>query len=356
MFKLNIEPAELSSAMQACSLVIGNQAIDILKAVRIQVSGDRAEFTSTNTLQYIRARVKASGEGVACIDAQTLMAKVSAMRNDSAISIEGDDKFVTMKQGRSKWKMPVLLDDMPEMPEVSGDAVEFSPELLKAIGLLSPVINPAHSITAIQGVWVGGGRVMASDGHQLRLRDEPCEGGGIIPQDAAAKIVKLFPQGGSMVVSDKAALFESDMVSFRTVLIDGQYPDMDSVIKRVAGNHTGSITVDAADATAAARRATSIRDDAKRRYIPLLLRFRDGALEFYAKNSDGEESEDVTPCERTEGADEDIGVNGSYFVSAIQSLEADTVVIRYGDRETAVSMSPLGREGDVRIVMPMRFM
>ncbi len=86
------------------------------------------------------------------------------------------------------------------------------------------------------------------------------------------------------------------------------------------------------------------------------MRVREGEIEMFARNSDGEEGSDFTSCERISGPDVDIGFAGAWLIASVKSLDCDNIEIAYGGQGDPVVMRPINAAMEnIRVVMPRRF-
>lgn len=360
-FHLKIMAREISAAVAACAQISDTATkIPILATTRIAVAGGFAEFTATNADQQIIVRAAGEGDGVACINVAALSAKLQTLRPNEPVEIAGDGKSVEIRQGRTKWKTPVLLDDFPIARPVEGEPVKLGKDFIAALNQSFSAIDPGEPRVLLQGASIGGHRVVSTNGKQTRMIafDGEIPGEFIVPARVMSRIMALFPEGCSVVSSGNSAAFANDYITLQSKLIEGTFPDMDRLMEGVNANAVNAINLDAEEFTAAITRAAAIRASGEKSgsFINLQLRIRDGEVEIYTRNLEGEEGNDACRCERTEGGDADIGLNGAYLIASAQSLPCDTIQIRYGTERDPIIMSPVGSAREnIRALMPRIF-
>ena len=187
MFTLRIMPQELAAAVAACAQFADpSSKIPILKCLRIEIVGGFATFVATNTEQTIVIRAACEGGGSACIDAAALQAKVSRLRGTEPVKFEGDKSSITVSHGRTKWKVPLMVDD--EFPKQVADMARAEPVQLPAT-FLAELNRAAMATTAnetrlgLRGVNRAGRRARATDGKKLAVGDV----GGDLPKAGSAR-------------------------------------------------------------------------------------------------------------------------------------------------------------------------
>lgn len=354
-FSLTIMTREIASALASVIQVIDTGAkIPILKTTRITVADGIAEFVGTNTMQTVIARAACAGEGAIAIDAASLEGKIRALRQSEPVTITQDGAFVTVSQGRTRWKTPVLpASDFPGQVAsvISGDPVQVTAKFMDAVRRAGSCVDPNEPREMLRGVHLSDVAV-ATDGRSLALISGDATFPGItIPHQAIAAIGKMTGDI-TAIASDKAIQFSSEWMTFKTQLIEAHYPDFRRVIPT---GMTGEVHVDRQALAAAVTRAASIRADGDKAgaYIPLTMKIREDEIEIFTSNREGEEGSDFVPCERISGPDADIRMAGSLLIRAINSLDCDNVQIGFEDFRSPIVMSPIGSDREnIRIVMP----
>jgi DNA polymerase III sliding clamp (beta) subunit (PCNA family) len=360
-FSLNIMAREIASAIAACAQIVDhNSKIPILKTTRISVDGGFVTFMATNTDQTIMARAACEGAGTICIDVPSLDLKIKSLRPDKIVRIEGDDKIVTITQDRTKWKVPVLLDDWPMAvtKPVDGDHVAVGRDFVSALKQTIGLVNSAHPTPALTGVQVDDNRIRSTDAKRMRsVGISPVGFNFIMPLAIASKLLTLTPDGGALRVDGNRMSISTDFLTVISRLVPGPFPDLDKAIARFSDRLKSTATADANELLASLRRSGSIGQTGEKQnaFLNMQLRFRDDEVEIFARNLDGEEGTDFSRIQRN-GIDADIGVVGNEVIDEIDSLDCDTVSIEYGDAETPIMISAVGRTSpSFRIVQARTF-
>lgn len=356
---MQIMAREIAHAISMCGQVVDSASkIPVLRSTRISVADGMASFYATDTNQSVQAKAACEGAGVVLIDTQALDAKVRTLKPDMTVNFKGDDKSVTITQGRTRWVAPVLMDDMPPYQAIDAAPVWVSADFIKGMEQCMPASEQAGSPREyLAGVYLDGDRIVATDGKQMRIFQHGVSvvGTVLVPSRAAAKITAMFPDGAEVRCSNLAASFSTEHLTLRTKLVDATFPDYRRVLP---ASQPGLVQVGAQELLQAITRAAAIRASGEKSgsFINMQMRIRESEIEVFTRNTDGEEGSDFTPCERVSGADMDIGFSGAWLIACVKSLDCDNIEISYGGQGDPVVMRPINSAVEnIRVVMPRVF-
>ncbi len=343
-FSMQIMAREIATAISLCAQVVdASSKIPILKCTRISVADGMVSFMATNTQQTLTTRAACDGEGTICIDTQALAAKIATLKADAPVDFAGDGKTVTIKQRRARWIAPLMFDDFPMQLAAPLDAepIQIGIGYMRAIEEAWGIIDAGHPVVPITGLRLQDNRVIATDGKSCRViqvhvnMPKPI----IVPIKLASKLRDMFPNGGVMRCNDLAMSMDSDNLSIKSQLVEGRdgYPDVAKIMAGFADKLAAKVTVNRDGLLAAMKRAGAIRQSGEKNlsFLNMQLRFRDGEIEVFARNMDGEEGLDAVEC----GGDLhecDIGFSGNQLLKEIGSMDAETIEISYGDARTPI--------------------
>lgn len=369
-FALACMANQLAGALAAAGTVTDHGLkIPLLKATRIEVGGGSASIIATNTDQSIHKRIAAEGSGVVHLDTAALTAKITALKQTAPVAIEGDGKAVTITQGRTRWKLPVLAntsvyDFVTSAAAIEGAEITLPGERLRfALAGVRTSASTDASRYYLAGPYVDFGdglRLVATDGNTLAVIQVPGEfarhDGFIVPMKAVDAIARLFdPETPlTMIFNDQTFTLGDGETLFRSKMIEGVYPDW----RRVVPSSEGAVYVDGAEFVAAIERVSAIRENVgtASKFVPVTMIFRETEIELTTQNGDGEEGSDYCACERIVGeADYHVVISADMITSALRSFGAvDTVRIGYGstkarrpnDPPPTMMLSRAAAEGD----------
>lgn len=346
MFALECMTGQLAAALAAANTVTDHGIkYPLLKASRIHVDGNAAWIFATNMNQAIRSRIAAVGEGTVHLDTAALASKITALKQTAPVSISGDAKAVTITQGRTKWKLPIIINDAGFNFEASAGALDGDPvevvagQLQTALAGVRTAFSSDESRYYLSGACIelsaSGFRVVATDGNILAAVQIPGKFPAretfLMPAQAVNATAKLFDADSKLKMVSTADAFTLDDgdTFFRSKNIEGVFPDWQRVLPKT----TGSVEVDGAEFLAALVRVASIREDIGKatKFVPVEMTFSADEIAMSSKNHDGEEGTDFCACERPAGGDYHVSFSADTLADALRSFgPIDTLRIDYG--------------------------
>jgi DNA polymerase III subunit beta len=349
MQSFRIMARELAAAVSACASVADRGQVPILKTIRIIADGQKVEFVATDTSQTLICRAACEGSAEFCIDADALMQKTKSMKSGE-VQIDCDGQNATISQGRTKWKIPVLpIVDFPSSvaDPVDGETVELPASFMTDFNSVSPHTDQSRPF--IMGVRFDGDMIIGTNGNKLAAVQVSVQlPSATIPNAACAKLA-ILGENVSVTISNSAAMFSTEFMSFKTQRVYEAYPDW----RRVLPTLEHSATVDRAEFMQAVARAGALKNDGdKVKYVQMRVLFGDGEIEIMSRNSIGEEGVDYAKCER-DGPEKWVGFVGFMLSEVLQSMTAETIRIRYTDEKNPITIEPVvSNRTDIRVVMP----
>lgn len=336
-FSLRIMGRELQRAMSACAQIVDpSNAVPILRATRIYSTETGAEFIATNTEQTAIIKAAAIGSGVVCLDTPALAAKIALLRPDAETSFEGDGTFVTITQGKTRWKLPAMLDDFPMQVarQIQAEPIKVGPAFMVAISQAHGGIDPKHPNPTITGVCLNGNLVIGSNGkcaRQIQV-EENFPHFTILPGKLVPRLVSMMPEGGEFRLSETLMSLSTDDMTVNSRLIDGQQVNTQAIIAQFREKLVHKAMVEPKQFVEALKRAGAIEETGEQQwtFLNVQLRFRDDEIEIFSRNMHGEEGNDAVECKR-DGPDVDIGFAGKMLVGEISSMGVKTVTLNYLD-------------------------
>jgi DNA polymerase III subunit beta len=358
--KLICERGYLNAAL---SLVIGrakaNNPIPILSHVLLTARDGKLKLCATDLEAMSESHLSAEvhAPGVAVLDAHRLAKLAAAFPKGAQIMLEGDEREITIKCGRSTYKIPSLpAADWPTMESHSEPSL-FSLDA-SVVKLLFEV--PAPAVESKGRVYLMGGflhqpakgkiSVVATNGHILIQfitdADFVFPARTIVPKASMAEIAKIATGMVKFECSENLIVVETDTCRFTSKLIDGTFPDY----QRVIPTHVDtSILVDREDFITAIRRLISIDDDKD----TLKLDWKEGGgitLTLHGAGSGEEQIEAEVDMPSFGG----MGVAPSLLLPALESFGGETVRIFVTDAGSAIRLSDNEASDVIAVVMPKR--
>lgn len=358
--------ADFARAMQLAGTVAGSgKQVPILKACRIEASNAGISIAATNGDHGVSARIDGSGKGVFFVDVALMSAKTALLKGSQDVTIKGDTdgKFVTVSQGKTRWRVPLL--DGEAFPvamteAVAGAATEVDrAALFGALDAVLPNVDAGDNRIIGRGPLfdcVDGFRVLAAGGRALyvvKIDATPLPMSIVVPLASAHAMMSVFRGGKALgiVVTQDAMSMVSDGVTYRTKLIEGQYPDWRAVLKHSTSGHDGSAVIDRVAAGEAVARAGAVSfTGTKGAWLAARVTLTGDEMQVTSSNRDGEEGYDAIPAEGDGGT---FAVGTDKMIEALRGLRGEKVTMRFSKSAEGPVIIADGDE-DYRLLMNMR--
>lgn len=370
-FSLTCTASDLARAVSLATQVSGNaKQISILKSCMIAVADGYAVIAATDMDHSVRVTLTGEGSGTVFIDTGMLAQKSAALRPNQPVTISGEDpKFVMMVQGKTKWKIPLVLggEAYPHdiTQPIAGDTVTASAaEFIGAMNAAGSVVRPIGGSVVNMGVYLDtedGFRAVGGDTRGLaviQIASAPLPISIIVPSQSISSIGNIFRNADKIdiVATENGMTISADGVMYRTKLIEQNYVNWRGALKAQTASVSGSVLVDVAHITEGLKRATAIAEDRSKSGTgtAVILEFTDGECCATAKNRTGEEGVDYFQCDGDNGR---CIVDAGFLMDVIGSFTSERLKIGFNpDAEGAITVEPYpAAAGDnMRVVMPRR--
>lgn len=357
--KFTAEKRDLVRAISAASgAVESRNTIPVLGNVLIEVVDGVGFFSGTNLDQQIRASfdVSKSEGGSITAPASKIKDIINAAPDGAEVSFDlGDDTILTVKYGRSRFRVQTLTaDDFPSLSVSTPDVAVTVPAAdlyaaLKYVEFSQSTEETRYYLNGVNIECLAGGEMKftSTDGHKLSsvsLDSAEFNGefSGIIPRRAVGEVIRLLPKTGNVTLTaGKAFSFDMGDVKLSSKAIDGSFPDYRRVIPT---SNKYAIKIDAKRLSQAVKRAT-ISSDGKSAAVKLDI--ADGDMTVSARGSLSEGA-DVMAVDTDFSME--IGLNGKYLIDALSRYEGDVDV----SLNDAASPTLWKDERGLTVIMPLR--
>lgn len=329
----------LSSVTKA---VESRNTVPVLAMVRLVADGTNLQATATDLDVTITGSIPADGTLSCCVDAKLLSGIVAKAGAD--VTMEHDGNTLTVKSGRSRFKLPTLpVEDFPDM--ASGDfAATFEADLSSAFASVAFAISTEETRYYLNGVYLEPTAATATDGHRLAHTavQLPAFEPIIIPR----KTVSLWPKGSANVsLSSRMVRVQTADLTLTSKLIDATYPDYQRVIPQ---NNDKHVLVDKAAMQAAVARVATVSTDRSR---AVKLDIAPGQIALSVRGD--AEATDAVEADYS-GEPIEIGFNSAYLAEILSAVPGDTVRIALNDAGSPTLFTAPDVDGVVTVLMPMR--
>ncbi|MXP09727.1 DNA polymerase III subunit beta [Pseudoblastomonas halimionae] len=373
--KATIERATLLRCLSHVQSVVERRnTIPILANVLFEASGDGTiKVTATDLdLQVVESQQAVSVEtpGAITVSAHLLFDIARKLPDGSQVSLEAADGRMTVKAGRSRFKLPTLpRDDFPIIAE--GDLpTSFAlpaQTLAELIDRTRFAISTEETRYYLNGIFFHvadeDGPVLkaaATDGHRLArfTLDRPDGADGmpdvIVPRKAIGELRKLLEESldGDVQVDLSASKVRFTLAGeggtiLTSKLIDGTFPDYSRVIP--TGNDK-LLKIDPKTFYAGVDRVATIATE-KTRAVKMALESDKVTLSVTSPDN-GTATEEVKADYGAEGLE--IGFNANYLKDILGQIDSDTVELHLADPGAPTLIRKDENSPALYVLMPMR--
>lgn len=369
--KLSIEHASLLRSLNHVQSVVERRnTIPILSNVMMKADDDMLSLATTDMDLEINESVAAnvSDSGATTVPAHTLYDIVRKFPegSDVELSMNAEGTQMTMKAGRSKFKLSCL--PTTDFPEIGADELpsDFS---LPAANLRTLIDRTKFAMSTeetryyLNGIYVHEAeqegvkvlRAVTTDDHRLARFEMPLPKGAasmpgiIIPRKTIGELRKLIDEAADAIeitLSESKIRFAFDHVVLTSKLIDGTFPDYQRVIPE--GNDK-IVEIDAKALTAAVDRVSTI-SDGKSRAIKITLNNKLMTVSASSAES-GSGTEEV---EVNGDTDIEIGFNAKYLLDITSQIEGEGCRLTLADAASPTIIQDNSDPSALYVLMPLR--
>jgi len=358
------------------TIVERRSTIPILSNILVQTDQNGITLTATDLETATRATFPASvdAEGQVSVPARKLFEIVRELPEAEIRVTKKENNWVTLTCEKSAFNLVgINPEEFPPLPQFKEEDLHPFPtkDLREMIDRTAFAASTEESRYNLNGVFlkrieIDGQpalRMVATDGHRLSLVDRiglefsSLEEGVIIPRKGLLEIKRLIGDGGQkeeegeglvyLSLSENNLVAKKDGMIVLTRLIEGEFPDYESVIPK-GNDKTISLLRD--QFTACLKRVSTM---ASEKGEGLVFQIQKGSMAVSSSSQDfGDAKEDIEVDYG--GEDLSVGFNGRYLLDALGIMETDQVLFELKDNATAGILRPVGREGHLCLVMPMK--
>ena len=358
------------------TLVERRSTIPILSNTLIQADETGITLTATDletaTRAYSAALVKVPGD--VSLSARKLFEVVRELPDSEVHLKKQDNNWLTLTCEKSVFHIAgINPEEFPPLPRFKDE--DFHPfsasELAEMIERTVFASSTEESRYNLNGVFFEvltidnqkSIRMVATDGHRLSLIDGPgsafpdLDKGVIIPRKGLLEIKKLLTDGGSkqneeadlvyLAISENNFVAKRDKTIVLTRLIEGDFPDYQSVIPR---ENDKKIRISREGFSACLKRISTMTSE---KGEGIVFEIQKGSMAVSSSSHDfGDAREDM----EVDYAGEElvVGFNGRYVLDALAVMGTEELSFELKDNATAGVLRPVGEEAYLFLVMPMK--
>ncbi|MBO7481902.1 MAG: DNA polymerase III subunit beta [Bacteroidales bacterium] len=368
-----ISSSQLLSHLQIVSRVVNSKnALPILDNVLLSVEEGLLRITASDLESTITTAIPLenySGTGVIATDMKKILEVIKEFSEQPlTFSINTEDNRIDITSGYGKYTIVgVDASDFPQAAQLKSDktiSISISPDILYC-GINSAIFATGDDELRpiMNGIFIelqeGGINFVATDAHKLvkYTRKEvkaQTESSFILPKKPANILKTILPKAADDVIlefDEKNAVFSFGSIKLTCRLLEGVYPNYNSVIPRENPN---TLVIDRVELANSLRRVGMFASQASNL---VGLKITGNSLEISAQDMDFSISGKETLSCQYQGDDMEIGFKSNFLGEILNNISTTEVTIELSDPTRAGIILPKDNENPeeevLMLLMPM---
>lgn len=368
--KFIVSSTGLFSHLQAISRVINSKnSLPILDCFLLELTDGTLSITASDsetTLATSIETTESDSNGRFAVNSKTILDALKEIPEQPLTFEVNDNLEIIVKYQNGKYSlMGQNADEYPQAANLGGNAVYVTlgaPVLMNGINRslfataddeLRPVMNGIYFDITTEDI-----TFVASDGHKL-VRNKTYKARGnekaafILPKKPATLLKNLLPKEMADVqigFDDRNAVFTLENYTMTCRLIEGRYPNYNSVIPQ---NNPHKATIDRAAFMSALKRV-SVFSSAASSLIKLRLDMN--TIQISGQDIDFSTSAEETLMCQYEGNPMSIGFKSTFLIDILSNIASQEVVLELADPSRAGVIVPVEQNEEedlLMLLMPM---
>ena len=366
MFELVIKKEDLlPSLLTVAGAVDKKQSLAILSNFLLKLAEGRLSIIATDLEIEISAQIACESnqlEGAITVPAKKFIDIIKSLEENTNPKILCDKGILTIKEGRSSFKLTTLPPQNFPASENESNDVELSIPRLDLLHLL----QSTHFAMSQQDVRVFLNGLfldfeanlissVATDGHRMAISRYPCcnnaENKLLIPKKGVQELVRILNS-----ISDEQVLLAAgkshvtlitQQYVFSSKLIEARFPPYAKAIPKAQDKH---ILIDCATLKRSLARTVILAHEKSK---AVMLHLQPGVLTLIANNNEQEEAVESLPAE-TEGDELKIGLNATYLLDVLNHFGEGMIRLSMSNTDSSILIELLNNDNYQYIIMPMK--
>ena len=368
--KFIVSSTGLFSRLQAISRVINSKnSLPILDCFLLELTDGTLSITASDSETTLSTFIEANEydtDGRFAVNSKTILEALKEIPEQPLTFEVSESMEIVVKYQNGKYSlMGQNADEYPQSANLGSNAVHVSlgvEVLMNGINRslfataddeLRPVMNGIYFDITTEDI-----TFVASDGHKL-VRNKTYKARGnekaafILPKKPATLLKNLLPkETGDVQIDfdDRNAMFTLENYSMTCRLIEGRYPNYNSVIPQ---NNPHRATIDRAAFVSGLKRV-SVFSSAASSLIKLRLDMN--TIQISGQDIDFSTSAEETLMCQYEGNQMSIGFKSTFLIDILNNISSQEVLMELADPSRAGVMVPVEQNEDedlLMLLMPM---
>jgi DNA polymerase-3 subunit beta len=368
--KLTISKEKLLKFVQLAEAIVSSKTnLSILSNLLLETSENSLQITSTDLEILIKSNVEAEvqEQGSITVLAKKFVEVIKELPNDDIeIDSSGEDNYIKIqsksKEINAKFRIIGLpKDDFPELPDFKKDKnMILDQKILKAMIRKTIIASSSEGMAGnLNGIKLEleneNLRMVATDTRRLSLINYKLKGqleieGIIIPQKVLFELLKILGEEGIVEISvdEKQIFFKIDNIEIISRLIDGTFPDYNTVLPKSFEKNATIITSHIADAV---RRVSVMADN---KYTSkIVLDFSKNNMNIFSESSEIGNAKETIDIEY-EQEDFKIAFSSDFLTDALKVIDTEKIIIKMNANVSPIIIYEENNENFTSLIMPIR--
>lgn len=366
MFQLSIKKEELlPPLLTVFGAVDKKQSLVILSNFLLKVSGGILAVTATDLEIEISAQVPCEhhdSSGSITVPAKKLIDIIRSLDENAIPDITFDNGILSIKQGRSSFKLATLPSENYPVSQDECNEVEITIPRLIFLQLLQSThfaMSQQDVRVFLNGLFLDFEpnliTAIATDGHRMAINRHQCANVGhaklLLPKKGVQELLRLLNS-----IDDETVLLAAGKSHFKLItsqfvflskLIDARFPPYTKAIPR---DQDKQIIIDCATLK---RSLTRIVILAHEKSKAVMLHLQPNQLTLIANNNEQEEAIDTLVAE-THGEELKIGLNATYLLDVLTHFNDGMIRLSLSNTDSSILIESVLNENYQYIIMPMK--
>jgi DNA polymerase III subunit beta len=366
--KLTVKRDELRSRLSMIqNIVEKNFTMPLLSHFLLNAKKDSSAITATDLNVSMRGPLDAAVDeaGDLCIPARKLLEIVKEAEDDITMQ-SAESGWLSVFSGNSTFRLACLpSEDFPAWKNIDGESSltfknEELAEMIEKTIFSSAESDSRYTLNGLLFHMKPDKKlitVVATDGHRMALINkgfdisEGDERMVIVPRKAASELRKFLAGEGtvSCTIGNQHILFTVGGMDFMARLVEGTYPNYESVIPN---NNDKVVHLETDPFTKAIKKASIM---SKENSNTVLLKVEPKTMTVSSSNPGLGEARDVVDIEYSDDPIT-IGFNSRYLIDAVSAFKKDKVTLSFANEVSPVILTNNGSQDHICILMPMKLL
>ncbi|GGL57893.1 DNA polymerase III subunit beta [Sporolactobacillus putidus] len=376
--KFTVQKDKLSDAVNRVMKAISTRTtIPILTGIKITAGLDGITLTGSNSDISIKSFIPLEENGSENVEIDKagsivlpsrLFSELVRKLPDEQILIEADSRLIAkITSGKAEFSLNGLdPDEYPNLPVINEkDVVSIRKDLLKdLIRQTIYAVSDSETRPVLTGVkWtIKDGRLdcVATDSHRLAQRSVSIESVNetevfniVIPGTSLNELSKILDDDDEknidLVITANQVLFKTRNMQFYSRLLDGNYPDTSRLIP---SDSKTTMTLSTKDLYHSIERASLLAKEERNNVVK--LRADGEQVEISSQSAELGRVFETLNTEKFEGETLHISFSAKFMMDALSKIDAQNVRIFFTGPMRPFIIRPIGDEGILMLILPIR--